>query len=251
LVDRGILLQDIHVSGGHPDSAAQFARAARELAEVKGVLPTLQAVVDHAVILLPARWAAVATMDEVADRPPRLTANNDDGLAGIIAAIAGEVGSSPGICAYRTGRPVLSADLTDEGRFPGYAATMVQRTPVRSVLSVPLLMHGSSVGVLSCYADHPYAFRPQSVTDAEVLAIHAVVAVRAAEGAGRAEHLEAALHNSRTIGAAVGILIERFRLTPDSAWARLRKWSQDLNRPVATLAAELVETGTVDGVETL
>jgi AmiR/NasT family two-component response regulator len=114
-----------------------------------------------------------------------------------------------------------------------------------------LLLHGSTVGVLSCYADHPDAFSPQSITDAEVLAVHAVVAVRAAQGEGRADNLELALHNSRTIGAAVGILIERYRLTPDTAWARLRKWSQDLNRPVAALAAELVETGTVTGVEAL
>jgi GAF domain-containing protein len=237
------------VSGACADSAARFARAARDLAEVKGVVPTLQAVVDHAVLLLPARWAAVATMDEVLDRPPRLTANNDDRLAGTLAAIAGAAGSSPGICAYRTARPVLSNDLANETRFRGYAATTVGRTPVRSVLSVPLLMHGSSVGVLSCYAEQPDAFRPQSVTDAEVLAVHAVVAVRAAQGEGRADNLELALRNSRTIGAAVGILIERFRLTPDTAWARLRTWSQDLNRPVAALAAELVETGTVNGVE--
>jgi AmiR/NasT family two-component response regulator len=119
------------------------------------------------------------------------------------------------------------------------------------VLSVPLLMHSSSVGVLSCYADHSQAFSPRSVADAEVLAVHAVVAVRSAQGEGRADNLELALHSSRTIGAAVGILIERFRLTPDTAWARLRKWSQDLNRPVAALAAELVETGTVTGIEAL
>ena len=57
------------------------------------------------------------------------------------------------------------------------------------------------------------------------------------------------LRNSRTIGAAVGILTERLRLPADVAMDRLRELSQHDNRKLADLAAELVETGTLPGMD--
>ena len=65
----------------------------------------------------------------------------------------------------------------------------------------------------------------------------------------RADNLELALRNSRTIGAAVGILTERLRLPADVAMDRLRELSQHDNRKLADLAAELVETGTLPGMD--
>jgi AmiR/NasT family two-component response regulator len=82
-----------------------------------------------------------------------------------------------------------------------------------------------------------------------VLATQAVLAVAAATEEMRADNLQIALLSARTIGAALGILMERFILTSEDAWQRLRKMSQDLNRPLAVLAAELVETGTLTGLD--
>ncbi len=119
---------------------------------------------------------------------------------------------------------------------------------MRSVLSVPLHRHGSCVGVLSCSADRPYAFDDQTVNTGEVLTVPAVLAIAAARDEGRADNVEVALRSARRIGTALGILVERFKITPDDAGARLRTCSQDLNRPVAALAGELVETGTITGL---
>lgn len=45
------------------------------------------------------------------------------------------------------------------------------------------------------------------------------------------------------IGQAKGILIERFRITADEAFEKLRLASQDTNRKVNSLAEELAATG--------
>ena len=65
----------------------------------------------------------------------------------------------------------------------------------------------------------------------------------AGEAADRVQNLQRAVESHRTIGQAIGILVERHRLTPRDAFARLSKRSQDTNVKVRELAAHLVETG--------
>jgi AmiR/NasT family two-component response regulator len=49
------------------------------------------------------------------------------------------------------------------------------------------------------------------------------------------------------IGQAKGILMERFRLTPDRAFALLARASQDTNVKLREVAAELCRTGELAG----
>jgi len=57
------------------------------------------------------------------------------------------------------------------------------------------------------------------------------------------EHLERALASRDVIGQAKGILMERFRITADEAFEKLRLASQHTNRKVNSLAEELAATG--------
>ncbi|WP_195909222.1 ANTAR domain-containing protein [Microlunatus sp. Gsoil 973] len=52
-----------------------------------------------------------------------------------------------------------------------------------------------------------------------------------------------AVQSNRVIGIALGILVERYGIAPDVAFTYLRRLSQDNNRKLRELAAELVETG--------
>ena len=55
--------------------------------------------------------------------------------------------------------------------------------------------------------------------------------------------LRTALQTSRSIGIALGILVERHKITPDEAFARLSHASQVTNRKLRDIAADLVDTG--------
>jgi len=67
---------------------------------------------------------------------------------------------------------------------------------------------------------------------------------------GRHTHdLEEALKSSRTIGAAMGILMESRKLSADQAFAALRQASQDSNRKLRELAAEMVEAASPSDTE--
>ena len=58
----------------------------------------------------------------------------------------------------------------------------------------------------------------------------------------RAENLQRALQHSRDIGAAIGILMARHKLTQEQAFAALRRVSQDSNRKLYSIAQNVIET---------
>lgn len=229
--------------------SGHFAALARELLETDGLLPTIRGVVDAAVRMVPADWAAVAVTERLADRPARLAASNDPDLSASVGRIAVAAGTSPGITAFDTGHLVHCRDLGSEPRYAAYAEAMRAETPVRSVLSLPMRLAGQPFGVMSLYAAEPDHFTTEAIARARVLAEHAVVAIQLAKVADEAMNLELALARSRAIGAAMGILMERHRLTAADAFARLRDTSQNTNRKLADVADDVVETGTAEGLD--
>ena len=66
----------------------------------------------------------------------------------------------------------------------------------------------------------------------------------AAADAQHFENVTSALLNRDIIGQAKGILMERFKITSDQAFAVLAKVSQDTNRKVSAVAEDLARTGT-------
>ncbi len=225
--------------------AEVFAALARSLAELGGVNPTLQELVTRALGIVPCDWAAAAAADHLTERPARHSAGTDDALMRTIAEIAGRSRTSPGWEAFAIGSMVYAPDLTRERRFDGYPEEMVTRTPVRSVLSFGLRLNGRALGVLTLYAGSPNAFDSGAQGRAALLADHATIAIEAATVADRAENLQTALDSNRWIGAAVGVLVERHKCSPEQAFDMLRVVSQRTNRRLADLAEELVRTGKV------
>jgi AmiR/NasT family two-component response regulator len=59
----------------------------------------------------------------------------------------------------------------------------------------------------------------------------------------RLDNLQDALVTREVIGQAQGILMERERITPDQAFAVLRRASQHLNVKLRVVAQALVDTG--------
>ncbi|WP_372585095.1 MULTISPECIES: ANTAR domain-containing protein [Mycobacteriaceae] len=96
-------------------------------------------------------------------------------------------------------------------------------------------------------AERPDAF------DATVLANAADLAALAAgawSAVVREEQLRRALNSRDDIGQAKGILMERFSITADGAFALLRQLSQESNTPLLDIAQHLIVTVTNGDVST-
>jgi AmiR/NasT family two-component response regulator len=92
---------------------------------------------------------------------------------------------------------------------------------------------------LSLYTLHPDAFTADDEAIAHILARHASVAVAAAR---HEETMARAVDARKLVGQAMGILMERFDLNGDQAFAVLRRYSQDTNTKLRDVAQHLIDT---------
>jgi GAF domain-containing protein len=216
-------------------SAEVFARLALELHEERGLAETMEAVLEFALATVE-RWEAglilakVAGELEIAAVTDALVEQADHLRLGSCA------GPAPAVLADGLDL-VLVADTTDDDRWPDWACGVAD-LGLRSALALRLEAGGTTLGVLQLFSRKPFAFEPEDVEVARIIALHASVAVSSA----RQEAMLRRLADGRTlIGQAQGILMERLGTNPDEAFALLRRYSQDHNVKLREVARLLTQ----------
>jgi hypothetical protein len=134
---------------------------------------------------------------------------------------------------------VHSPNLATEQRWPRWAPQVVDELGVASMLSFQLYTSEDNLGALNMYSMRIDAFDEDDFNAGMLLAAQGAVAL--AESRVTAQWQTAAL-NRTIIGQAEGILMERFALTADRAFAVLRRVSQQNNVKLHEVAGELVLT---------
>jgi GAF domain-containing protein len=137
-------------------------------------------------------------------------------------------------------------DTRTDDRWPDYLTVAVEQGCLSS-LSLPLPLHEAVSGGLNVYARDAGAFDEASREFARRFASYAAVVagnmVVYESALDRARNLEAAMASRAVIDQAKGILMERFKLTPDQAFQALTHVSMQSNTKVRDVAARFVETG--------
>ena len=220
------------------DLGELMGRLARSLQDEHGdVEATLQAITAAAVVSIPGAehcsisyvsgHGTVESRAPTGDLPQRL----DD--------VQNRFRQGPCLDAIWEQETVRIDDMRSEDRWPHYAAEAVD-LGVLSGLSFQLLVTGDHLGALNLYAERPHAFDEESEDVGLVVAAHAAVALA---GARQEANLLRAVTSRDLIGQAKGILMERFKITADQAFAVLSRTSQVTNRKLIDIAGELAETG--------
>ena len=155
-------------------------------------------------------------------------------------------GHGPCLRAASVSEPVGIEDMRSDPRWPDFGAAALAHGCLSS-LSLPLPLHEAVSGALNIYARSPRNFDGASREFARRFASYgAVVAgnMLVYESAlDRAKNLEAALASRAVIDQAKGILMERFKLTPDQAFRALAHVSMQTNTKVRDIAERFIETG--------
>jgi len=158
-----------------------------------------------------------------------------------------ELGSGPCVDAVLDDTTYCPDDLEHDDRWPVYGRRVADELGVRSMMSFRLgtVETGVESGIagLNLYSQESRAFDACDRWTGLLLATHATALVAAAVNAERADHLQVALETNREIGAAIGILMSTRKLSQEAAFAVLRVASQDTNRKLAAVAADVVATG--------
>jgi GAF domain-containing protein len=205
----------------------------------------LQTVADLTKSVMPGGTEASVTL-LIKDKPTTVVSTGQ--LAIDVDESQYERDHGPCLHAARTGELVLVTDTRTDSRWPDYMPRAAERGALSS-LSVPLAIDDDAqvTGALNIYGREADAFDEDARATATRFGPYAAVAagnLHAYESArDMADNLQAALASRAVIDQAKGVLIERYKLTPDQAFQLLAQASMHANRKVRDIADDLVHTG--------
>jgi GAF domain-containing protein len=211
-------------------------RLARDLAErlePAELDATLEQVTDAAVRLLPnVQFASITvlTPDGL-----RTVAPTDERLLRVDDAQF-RLQEGPCFDAATETAHVICSDLRSDRRFPRYGPVAVEEG-IRAQIGVRLYDAAGSQGALNLYSTRVGAFDD----DSALSAFFAHQAGQAVAYAHEISSLQEALRTRTVIGEAVGLVMERFGLSDERAFAFLKRLSSHRNVKIRVIAQELVD----------
>ena len=150
-----------------------------------------------------------------------------------------ELGEGPCFDSTWPGQTLTVSDLTEDERWPTWAAMASMRGVVSLLATELTTAEGRRIGCLAAYWTGRRSVTQDDIGFMAIFARHAALALTQSwNEAG----LNVALDTRKLIGQAQGILMERHHLDADRAFEVLRRYSQDHNIKLRDIAAHLVET---------
>ncbi|NYE49233.1 GAF domain-containing protein [Spinactinospora alkalitolerans] len=227
-----------------PDTqmARLFAEMARELAAQEALDKTLEQTVRLAAATVPGcEYAGVSILG------PGKRLDTPACTASVVIdcdRIQYELGEGPCVQAAREEVIVVQVDdLVSDPRWPRFAARAGD-LGIGSVLSCQLSTSRGTLGSLNLYAAGTKAFDAASREVAVIYAAHAGIALASI----RLESaLRSAISSRQTIGEAMGVLMERHRISARQSFEMLSQASQNLNIKLRDIAGRVAHTGVDPG----
>jgi GAF domain-containing protein len=217
--------------------ARQLAEAARSLQGRESPQQVMDGVVTLARSMVPGADEATITM--VGKDRHCYSAAATSTVASDFDVLQDETGEGPCLDVIWQQETVRVDDLATDPRWPVLGPRAAARG-VGSMLCLQLFVHRDTLGALDLLAHATSAFTDESEHVGLLLASHAAIA---AADAHHFENVTSALVNRDIIGQAKGILMERFKITAEQAFAVLAKVSQETNRKLSVVADDLARTG--------
>jgi GAF domain-containing protein len=212
-----------------------MAERLRAAAARKSPQDALDAVIDMAVQTGPCEAASVTmlgpggTTDTVAASDERIVKAD---------RLQYELQEGPCLDAVWDDGMFVIPDLVADGRWPRWS-DRAAGLGVGSSVSVHLFTD-TALGSLNMYSMHPRRYEHADLEAAKVIAAHVSVVVAFAR---TEQNLWQAIDSRNLIGQAQGMLMQKYGLTADKAFAVLRRYSQVNNVKIAVLAEEITTTG--------
>ncbi|CAM5287224.1 GAF and ANTAR domain-containing protein [Streptomyces pilosus] len=216
--------------------AEQMAVLARDLLAKESVQETLDAISAAAVQLVDGCDAAGI----MAVRKGRaITLSSCGEMVEESDRIQGELGEGPCYDLARRENGERTYRITDMTRpqpsWPTYAEA-ARGLGIGSMTGILLYTDKEDFGALDLYARRPGTFTQDIEAAGWMLASHAAVALASARTIDQLEH---AMETRHAIGEAMGILMERHRMTEDDAFGVLRRISQHHNIKLRDVALKI------------
>ncbi len=225
--------------GGSVTDVSDFGSLLVGVHDEPGADQMVQYVVDTAVSVIDCQAAGVMLLH--GDKRIETAAFSDETVkkADLLQI---ELKQGPCLSAVAGGDHFRIDDTLTDDRWPRWCAGVAE-LGIRSVISSWLATGDERpVGSLLIYSDRQSAFDDEDVAIARILAAHAALAVKRIR---REDAASRAIDSRTVIGQAEGLLMAKYRISADQAFAVLTRCSQASNRRLREIATEVVQTGTI------
>lgn len=241
------------ISGSGPfRSSSQLRELALSFDQIRQHVQTetadtvLDAVTQVAVARIPGvDWASITLLSNDRFRTPAAT----DERARQADQIQYELQAGPCVDAVLEATMSYIGDTRQDRHWPKFSSRAADEFGVGSLLSYRLNLddlEDQTIAGLNLYSLRPAVFDEDVFALGLLFATNAALAVSAARSRTKAQELMGALQSSRDIGVAMGILMHALKVTRQQSFDLLRVASQHRNRKLRDIAADVVETGTLD-----
>jgi GAF domain-containing protein len=161
-----------------------------------------------------------------------------DDVGAMADTVQYELGEGPCLAAVAAESTIRAQDIQSEERWPRYVERAAD-LGIGSQMAVEIFRSGGTCAGLNVYSDTRGAF-DESRHIVELFASQAAIAMNFVR---TRQTLQEALASRKTIGQAIGIAMERYRIDEDQAFAFLVRTSQDGNVKLRAVAQKIVDLG--------
>jgi len=222
------------------DFAQSTAEAARTIHQHRSLADTLQTIVEVACNSVPGfDQVGIATLQ-------RNGSIETKAFTGDLVLRLDEIqyGSREGPCsAVLQGTDAVAvSSLHNEQRWPWYVP-QAQAAGVRSQMAVKLYLDKGTVGGINFYSTIADEVGPDAQALAQLFATHSSIAIGHAH---ERDTLNEGMQTRKVIGQAIGILMERYEMNEDRAFAFLVRASSHTNMKLRAIAQQVVDERNAD-----
>lgn len=217
------------------DIARAMQQAAAQLRQRPTSQEAYEGIVRHATQALPG-FEHVTLSTVRAGTVTVLHASTE--LASGLDALQHELDEGPSVDALHHDVTVVAAPVRHDQRWPGYVRHAVRRGVCAQVALRVFVDEVGTVGALNMYSTTAEVLTDDQLVVAEMYAAHAAVVLGKVR---QAAELTGAMDTRQSIGVAIGLLMEQYRLDEVRAKAFLWRTSSTSNVKVRDVAAAIIE----------
>ncbi len=137
-----------------------------------------------------------------------------------------------------SGKPITILDVRKDKHYVN--REIAEKENLCSLLSVPLIFKGTSIGVLNCYTAKPHQFTKNEINVLKSIANQSAIVIENFKLVVESKVIKEELEARKSIEKAKGILMEQEGLNEQEAYNRIRKYSMDNRRSMREVAEAII-----------
>jgi len=134
--------------------------------------------------------------------------------------------------------PIVVRDVRTDPRYAN--PELARKEGLCSLLSVPLMVKGSVIGALNCYASEPHDFTQEEIDLLTTVANQAAVAIENTQLIVRTKVIQEELEARKLVERAKDILMRVHGFDGEDAYRRMRQQSMNTRRSMREIAEAII-----------